>query len=1670
MRRIVSSILVLALLLSLFAASAFASEVEPNEIVQSEIEAEGGTQPEGGDSVNEAISTEDEPNDLTSQTTQPNETAQPEETTNTVSSDNTARTVTDGLHVVVYYESDQDSYIPEFKLELWNVAEDKLISSAVGNSQNFSNGKYSLIFNHPGFKLGDQFALILRSADGIIDEINFNGYSVKVNTHFKFGIEPFVYYEGVNDEKVFQYLTATKLNPIEASLKTNGKKIGLQLQSESGTPLKQLPVNIKLLEGKGTLTAKSNDSGMVWLDSNKLTWKFLVSAEGKIVKDGSNGKAEIELPSTVIANTQKGVLTFPIVFENEATSGSLKVNFTTDANTDLSKAWSEFDIALSDPNGVSSIFTANLDTTEIEGIADGKYKASVTAKYAEVKLNSDALVTLSDGKGGIGGIVKPKHLLEISKDGKSFNFSVINVEKVADKQYKGTNPISFAVTPGESFMIKDNDTGKVETVAIDANSPITRVVLGAGVVFGGSASTPHTGDDIIYLVIGFILSLSVAAGCFVLYNRKRKNSSPKISALSIMLAVALVAPLFAPSGVHAASSDANVGGTPPASGGANSSTAAGTFQTSERIAVLQFGFIPNKVKSDGKGVLNPDSKKADLEDPFKFNYEDLLFYMAPSKTSDNLFRKAGSGLITFERGTGVSTLYGNNPLYPDSPKGQSHAELMKRTLDYADKAIAKSSNINYFEQIIADTLYNIAPSDSNRTLSGEGNVKVIGDSLKGMIEAYILRHGKQDAGEQFDAQVIGSLMFSGYLDLIKSKGILKGEDYTAFEQMMRDKFNKNELIFFAQTVIGISVKDSRSAYDRDYAFISMHDATDWYLWTRQKARPTDSVLQGLTANREFEAVSKGGATSAEQGSQSPYKENGNLPNTFRTYARDFYARTLKPVSSAIPMSSDASVNGFGGWGYQPWGYGDGEAAKKPAITAELNVTVVDKNGNPTKDSFTVPVNGWSEESQKYLSDLKSASDVFIAGGMSVEHSGKTYDILPDERAKFELIDMKDKENINKRQLTKGATGEEGTVAIPTSGSDLWEIELGWDTPLPLDLHKYLGGTTSLASSTVENKYEGSDAYSNAQLTLYVKANEDSIEPIASNYDVPQWRLSKYWDNISDKGINKAKFNLSLPISTFTNPKLSPSGNTLFSLVDPDLSNTPWALSRAKLFNDTPTKNISVYNPAASFNLAGDLLAVRDNSSVANIKLASWLNNFSLFDGRIASATTGAAENKPVISKSHDFKYGVKSPYSSYTYSETRYNWVSTQYGGYFVPYTWSGSATPSYLTADYETSIHFNRYIPKDSSTPKAIADASDSANGMFWQANQGKESFKVNPEVLYAYDDASGNTSVAFAAGDKLREIRPVSYNLAQFVNVEVKPEVVGASTATDANAKALAKNLNAGGKQVIYKGSAITTNFEVKGELELKTFALDIGSSALKNAWNPSSAYSTDAINETYLSEYATKDEATGKWQVTFDANGKMVIDNKEHGGQSAKLTATESKSTVTEHTLEVRGGKLVGFDGNRNLNSLPQELKDALTRMHILGNDNIFSSFERGSGDKLTEQAVATLGNAVRGSNDLKVGSGWYAEDTTTLVIRVYTTTFELPSHMYVDKIPMEIPGLEVSGDKNQFFSKGFTGHTKLSYKVGHVGMVFDSSKGDFGGKRSTDFIVGNTSIMDTFSTVQ
>jgi hypothetical protein len=371
--------------------------------------------------------------------------------------------------------------------------------------------------------------------------------------------------------------------------------------------------------------------------------------------------------------------------------------------------------------------------------------------------------------------------------------------------------------------------------------------------------------------------------------------------------------------------------------------------------------------------------------------------------------------------------------------------------------------------------------------------------------------------------------------------------------------------------------------------------------------------------------------------------------------------------------------------------------------------------------------------------------------------------------------------------------------------------------------------------------------------------------------------------------------------------------------------------------------------------------------------------------------------------------------------------------------------------------------------TNKTFADVSKHSNGSYWETKQSTEALNVNPEVLMAYDDEKGNTSVVYAAGEKIKAIQPVNYNVVQYVNVDIAPTVTGMSVATDANAKKLAASLGSPTMGVIYKGAATTTNFEVAGEVELKTFAVDIGNTALKNSWNPTSTYSTDKVNNDFLARHGKK-LANGKWEVTLETDSKMKVNGIEYGGKKSSVKATQTDETIIEHTLVVQGGKLVSVGGDRNLGKLSKELKEALTRMKISTTDNVFANFERNSGDSLTanDAIVATLGNAVRGSNDLAVNRGWYNEDISTLVVREYTNTFKLPVVMVVDKVPMQIPGLETPIDKAQFFSKGHLGYSVLRFNLVNAPMTYDSSDSDtFGGSMEEQFIVPNVSVLDTFN---
>lgn len=311
MRKQLITLAILTLATSLFSTSAFAAEVQPKPIestqpVQAEVEVQA-----------------------------------PQVLQNQITSirDNTSRIVTDGIHVDISYPP--QAFVPDFKMELWSVTDNKLISSAIGNNQNFdrTDGVYHLIFNHSGYKLGDQFAIILRKADGIINNLRFQDdtpdekgqlhyYDLKVNTNYQFKIASFNYFDGVEgEETTIKDLTATSIHPIKANLQTNSQKVGLFLQTEDGSPLKKTLVEIKLFDKKGTISSISDENGMVWLDNSKLTWRFSISSQGKSVKDGVNGKGEIELPQSVITGSQKQAVTIPVVFENPVTNSEITVNF-----------------------------------------------------------------------------------------------------------------------------------------------------------------------------------------------------------------------------------------------------------------------------------------------------------------------------------------------------------------------------------------------------------------------------------------------------------------------------------------------------------------------------------------------------------------------------------------------------------------------------------------------------------------------------------------------------------------------------------------------------------------------------------------------------------------------------------------------------------------------------------------------------------------------------------------------------------------------------------------------------------------------------------------------------------------------------------------------------------------------------------------------------------------------------------------------------------------------------------------------------------------------------------------------------------------------------------------------------------------------------------------------
>lgn len=1600
-----------------------------------------------------------------------------------------------GVHVSIKYSGsiDEMAYIPEFTLSL-RTKSGKVISTTQAGKQNYSkqNSEYNLILNHTkGFKLGEEYQLLLKSTDNTVKTLTmtlsyldsedvevFQETTLKANQYFKFKIRE-IEYEGEKEGQIIKDVSPSSIYPLEGYLTTDNTKTGFLLKSKSGAVMKNTALSITLTSGKGKLKLKSNNQGMVWVNTQKLTNKVLLHSDGYLIAGGENGDLEFDTSSLYVAGSQEGILTYslvltpaPKVIGHQATKSNINVSVKIDGNSDLSKNWTDIDLTL-DGKGGKQNFTLNHKGLNIGSLSDGSYSVKASGKYAKVNVSKSTL-TVKKGRGSLALTIIPKYTLDVGKDGKPYKFTVVNA---SEKVYSGSGKHTFAVSPGESYMIKDNASGEIYTVAIDTDSLKTKVVLGVGVVFGGSVSTPHTGDIILFLVGMFIASLIGAVVMYIIINRKNPKDRNRV--VTLLTLFALTGSLFSPFSSDKVSA---AGGSASGSNNASAAVSAGTIQTDDDYSVLQAGFV--KMPD-----LDDDSGKKDMEDPYRYSrdaYKNML-YLPSNSTNKKKFENAKAMLYYDSDEKKAKTLYGKNPLIKNSKNLGNVSEIKKRLISISTKHLSSG---RYFEAFLNQTMTKLsADKESTRQFwAGEKSSSAYnyGTRLNHMYDDWV----DQDAvktvmkakvgGVQYTTEewvnVKADLVFDSYIDTLKK---VSEASKARANAMQADYHSGNQAnyVLVVQMVQSFHVSEKESL---GYAFMPFHDAANWYLRYREKSK-AQIKNKNIPESHEAKILYIPG----DRGTDKYQKQAPTW--TYLNNTRGTTGKALKPSSKKVKINygntnttKEIKKNPFQGWGFFPWKNNRGGSSynfpeeKDMVWTPKLNVKlkVKYKDSNNQSKSFTKDVAGWTDRD---LSRVKDNTE--IAHPKIMEHEGSVYDLSGAKDFTFTLVDEKDKgDSLNKDPLLKSSTKSNLPSKIQTSSDDDISLILGYDTVSTSYMDTYLGGRSNNAISgkldakyPLVNKDKTKTVASDALLTITIEADKIDPEPVEAKHSVPQWRLSKYYNDISNGEHASSLFTLSLPNRQGYNGYISPSGNINFNLIDPDLSKVPWAYSNAKLFNDTPVKFLDVNTLIARFVLAGDLLAVRTNNTVDNIKLASWVNNFSLFDGKIEASSKGAMGKNSKIVKSHDFKYKEDSANKSFTFHETRTSSSVNEKGETVTSsYHWSGPVSKSVQESEYKTTVSYGRYLPTSTSVGD-IEDDEDSENGLYWEAKQGTGVLKVDPEILQSYDDKNGNMSMAFTAGDRLRKIQPVHYNLARYVNVNIKqPEVSGMSVATDPKAKQLAASQGAGKEEVIYKGSSVTTNFEVAGNLELKTFAVDIGATSLKNAWNPSTTYSTDAVNNEFLGRYA-KRGADGKWEVELDTEGKIKIGNDEHGGKEQVRKATQTAVNVKEHTLEVRGGKLIGVDGSRNLSKLSQDMKDALKRMSISTDDNIFSAFENVKNSKassLTEEKFATLGNTLRGTNELAVGKPWYSEDTTVLVVREYTNTFKLPQHQFTDKIPMKLDGLETPMDKNQFFNKGLKGHGVLEFSVGDAQMIFDSSEPKpFGGKQSTDFVVPNVSVMDT-----
>ena len=494
--------------------------------------------------------------------------------------------------------------------------------------------------------------------------------------------------------------------------------------------------------------------------------------------------------------------------------------------------------------------------------------------------------------------------------------------------------------------------------------------------------------------------------------------------------------------------------------------------------------------------------------------------------------------------------------------------------------------------------------------------------------------------------------------------------------------------------------------------------------------------------------------------------------------------------------------------------------------------------------------------------------------------------------------------------------------------------------------------------------------------------------VAVPVDVPEWRLSRFWDAFSEKvGQTDVGISFTYSIGNCNTHKhtLTPTGNFLYNVITEKSDGNERLLVdtwlRGEFIHSDYVPNITNDPTPDNIPVSANMLGVK-STATSGLKTASWVKNNAINSKyKIGSASTGTPSTTTTWGLDSNGNY-VKAVDIDVTVKHTGTPFVNTyctvtrkDFGGYeddtskpkkpdgTYPQKWVSdwqdvhdypltenesnilTVTPSVL----ETSISFARYVAKAKS-PFVLG--SSFADNVKVNQSEGKTTIKyqindtlnVYPEIGMLMADDDGKTeSIKFVVGEQNRKIKPVVWQTLKY-NLFVKPVSYGTSVVTDTRfATWLAKNGNSTTKGLlgIYKGAGVNNTFEItdtstskeSGFLTAKTFILDVDDS-VENAWSDS-GFKPEKYHAN-LKAAISGSNKSAKTEVT--AIEKLIIKTQTTGGQKTYTGANviqdldnyiedTTSNKVLTHKLIVRGGAVIGvwMDGA----SSPTAIEDLKTK---------------------------------------------------------------------------------------------------------------------------------------------